>query len=176
MDFAPPKRQDLADSLRQQLLRIEVDQVEEQLRALRLFKHSQVLAVAASDVLAESPLMKVIRCTYRYCRSDGTSYAAIAYAAMVARHGHPQLLSGERASAQHTGFAVIGYGKLGGIELGYGSDLDLVFIHHYNEQADTDGSKVITGGGICHTLGAKTHVATDHANPRRSCLRGRYPT
>lgn len=38
MDFELPKRQDLEDSLRQQLLRIEIDQVEDQLRALRLLK------------------------------------------------------------------------------------------------------------------------------------------
>ena len=40
---------------------------------------------------------------------------------------------------------VVGYGKVGGIELGYGSDLDLVFIHYMDEQADTDGMKPITG-------------------------------
>lgn len=59
MDFGLPTRQDLEDSLRQQLLRIELDQVEEQMQVLRLFKKSNVLTVAASDVLAESPLMKV---------------------------------------------------------------------------------------------------------------------
>jgi glutamate-ammonia-ligase adenylyltransferase len=59
MDFGLPQRKDLEDSLRQQLLRIEIDQVEDQMRVLRLFKKSNVLTVAASDVLAESPLMKV---------------------------------------------------------------------------------------------------------------------
>jgi glutamate-ammonia-ligase adenylyltransferase len=43
------------------------------------------------------------------------------------------------------GFAVIGYGKLGWIELGYGSDLDLVFIHALEEQSETDGKKSISG-------------------------------
>lgn len=38
MDFELPKRKDLEDSLRQQLLRIEIDQVEDQMRVLRLFK------------------------------------------------------------------------------------------------------------------------------------------
>lgn len=40
MDFELPKRKDLEDSLRQQLLRIEIDQVEDQMRALRLFKRA----------------------------------------------------------------------------------------------------------------------------------------
>ena len=44
---------------------------------------------------------------------------------MSERYGVPPevAVSGER------GFAVVAYGKLGGIELGYGSDLDLVFLH-----------------------------------------------
>mgnify|MGYP000219925375 CR=1 FL=1 len=42
---------------------------------------------------------------------------------LVKKHGRPGGLH-----AMENGFAIIGYGKLGGIELGYGSDLDLVFI------------------------------------------------
>ena len=40
MDFELPKRKDLEDSLRQRLLRIEIDQVEDQMRVLRLFKRA----------------------------------------------------------------------------------------------------------------------------------------
>jgi glutamate-ammonia-ligase adenylyltransferase len=43
------------------------------------------------------------------------------------------------------GFAVIGYGKLGGIELGYGSDLDLVFIHAFEEQVKLMVVKALAG-------------------------------
>ena len=35
-------------------------------------------------------------------------------------------------------------GKVGGIELGYGSDLDLVFIHYLDEQSDTVGTSGIS--------------------------------
>ena len=38
------------------------------------------------------------------------------------------------------GFAIVGYGKLGGYELGYGSDLDIVFLH------DSTGSEQHTAG------------------------------
>ena len=39
-------------------------------------------------------------------------------------------------------FAIVGYGKLGGLELGYGSDLDLVFLHDSDgEQQQTDGAQ-----------------------------------
>ncbi len=145
MDFELPQRQDLADNLRQQLLRIEIDQVEDQMRVLRLFKKSHVLAVAASDVLAESPLMKVSDALTDIAEVTVRATLSLAFANIVQRHGYPQLATGLRAQAENTGFCVIGYGKLGGIELGYGSDLDLVFIHQYDEQADTDGKKAITG-------------------------------
>ena len=40
-------------------------------------------------------------------------------------------------------YAVVAYGKLGGIELGYGSDLDLVFVHDDDSNAMTTGPKPI---------------------------------
>ncbi|GHE31160.1 bifunctional [glutamate--ammonia ligase]-adenylyl-L-tyrosine phosphorylase/[glutamate--ammonia-ligase] adenylyltransferase [Vulcaniibacterium thermophilum] len=40
-------------------------------------------------------------------------------------------------------FAVIGYGSLGGEELGFGSDLDLVFLYHAPEAAVSDGARAL---------------------------------
>lgn len=145
MDFELPKRKDLEDSLRQQLLRIEIDQVEDQMRALRLFKKSNVLTVAASDVLAESPLMKVSDALTDIAEVSVNATLHLAYQTVAKRHGYPCDVDGKRCSLDYKAFAVIGYGKVGGIELGYGSDLDLVFIHYLDEQADTDGTKSISG-------------------------------
>lgn len=145
MDFGLPQRKDLEDSLRQQLLRIEIDQVEDQMRVLRLFKKSNVLTVAASDVLAESPLMKVSDALTDIAEVSVQATLRLAYEAVAARHGYPLGNDGQRCSLDRKGFAVIAYGKLGGIELGYGSDLDLVFIHALEEQGETDGRKGISG-------------------------------
>ena len=145
MDFGLPQRNDLEDSLRQQLLRIEIDQVEDQMRVLRLFKKSNVLTVAASDVLAESPLMKVSDALTDIAEVSVQATLNLAYQAVVERHGYPVGINGQRCRLDAKGFAVIGYGKLGGIELGYGSDLDLVFIHALEEQSETDGKKSISG-------------------------------
>ena len=57
---------------------------------------------------------------------------------VAARHGVPP-----GTNQNEMGFAVIGYGKLGGIELGYGSDLDLVFLHSNNSVGSTDGDRPI---------------------------------
>ena len=145
MDFELPKRKDLEDSLRQQLLRIEIDQVEDQMRVLRLFKKSNVLTVAASDVLAESPLMKVSDALTDIAEVSVIATLNLAYQITAKKHGYPLDAEGQRCSMDHIAFAVIGYGKVGGIELGYGSDLDLVFIHYIDEQSDTDGLKAISG-------------------------------
>ncbi|VTR54723.1 Glutamate-ammonia-ligase adenylyltransferase [Serratia fonticola] len=60
---------------------------------------------------------------------------------MVARYGQPTHLH-ER---EGLGFAVIGYGKLGGWELGYSSDLDLVFLLDCPPDVMTDGDRCIDG-------------------------------
>jgi [glutamine synthetase] adenylyltransferase / [glutamine synthetase]-adenylyl-L-tyrosine phosphorylase len=59
-----------------------------------------------------------------------------AWRELVAKHGKPRCGPPPRDA----GFAVIGYGKLAGLELGYGSDLDLVFLHDSSgAQQETDG-------------------------------------
>nr|WP_200861759.1 bifunctional [glutamate--ammonia ligase]-adenylyl-L-tyrosine phosphorylase/[glutamate--ammonia-ligase] adenylyltransferase [Psychrobacter aquaticus] len=140
-----PDKLELHDILRQQLLRVEPDDEEELLSVLRLFKKNQVLAVAASDVLAERPIMKV---------SDSLTYIAAvvleaalerAFAEIVKRYGYPIGQDGDPVTEADCGFAIIGYGKLGGLELSYSSDLDLVFLHKIKEQGMTTGEKSVSG-------------------------------
>ena len=64
----------------------------------------------------------------------------LAWRDITARHGRPASLPGGGALAP---YAVIAYGKLGGIELGYGSDLDLVFVHDDDPNAMTTGPKPV---------------------------------
>ncbi|WP_227680178.1 bifunctional [glutamate--ammonia ligase]-adenylyl-L-tyrosine phosphorylase/[glutamate--ammonia-ligase] adenylyltransferase [Psychrobacter sp. HII-4] len=140
-----PDKLELHDILRQQLLRVEPSDEEELLSVLRLFKKNQVLAVAASDVLAERPIMKV---------SDSLTYIAEvvleaalerAFAEIVKRYGYPIGQDGDPVTEADCGFAIIGYGKLGGLELSYSSDLDLVFLHKIKEQGMTTGEKSVSG-------------------------------
>ena len=140
-----PDKRELRDILRQQLLRVEPNDEEELLSVLRLFKKNQVLAVAASDVLAERPIMKV---------SDSLTYIAEvvleaalerAFAEIVNRYGYPIGQDGDPVTEADCGFAIIGYGKLGGLELSYSSDLDLVFLHKIKEQGMTTGEKTVSG-------------------------------
>src|SRR5690606_15496948 len=72
---------------------------------------------------------------------------------MVARHGRPCRADG--GVDETPDFIVVGYGKLGGIELGHGSDLDLVFIHNASSSLNTDGEKSIDNLTFYNRLGQK---------------------
>jgi glutamate-ammonia-ligase adenylyltransferase len=77
----------------------------------------------------------------------------LAWRHLVARHGRP--LCGDSRVCD-TGFAVIGYGKMGGIELGYGSDLDLVFLHSEESSGrTTTGDKPIDNAVFYARLGQR---------------------
>ena len=150
-----PDKLELRDILRQRLLRVEPSDEEELLSVLRLFKKNQVLAVAASDVLAERPIMKV---------SDSLTYIAEvvleaalerAFAELVKRYGYPIAQNGDPVTEADCGFAIIGYGKLGGLELSYSSDLDLVFLHKIKEQGMTTGEKSVSGMKFAARLAQK---------------------
>ncbi|GGE74826.1 glutamate-ammonia-ligase adenylyltransferase [Streptosporangium jomthongense] len=159
--YHPPAKDELQDDLRQQMLRISYDDLENQMEFLRHFKKAHTLRVAASELKGTLPLMKV---------SDYLTWIAevvldhvidVAFANLVARHGYPGRADG---AANETDFAIIGYGKLGGIELGYTSDLDLVFVHGADPELVTDGDKPIDnavfytrlGQRIVHILNAQT--------------------
>jgi len=53
-------------------------------------------------------------------------------------------MTGARAARRVVNLCAVGYGKLGGNELGYASDLDLVFLHDSGaEQAETDAARPV---------------------------------
>ncbi|MNF56340.1 Glutamate-ammonia-ligase adenylyltransferase [compost metagenome] len=125
--------------LRQFLLRIPEEDVEQQMEALRQFKQVQLLRIVAADIAGALPLMKVSDHLTWLAEAITEEVVNQAWAQMSERYGVPPevALSGQR------GFAVVAYGKLGGIELGYGSDLDLVFLHGGDPNRYTDGPKSI---------------------------------
>ncbi len=138
--YSPSSPQVLVDELDQQMLRVEPGDVEQQMECLRNFKRAHVLRVAASEIGGVLPLMKV---------SDYLTYIAeavvykvfqIAWDYLVAKHGYPRNTQGAVCDPD---FIVVAYGKLGGLELGYGSDLDLVFLHDASATLPTDGQRPI---------------------------------
>ncbi|CCG85810.1 bifunctional [glutamate--ammonia ligase]-adenylyl-L-tyrosine phosphorylase/[glutamate--ammonia-ligase] adenylyltransferase [Erwinia piriflorinigrans] len=129
------------DELRQYLLRIPEEDEEQQLEALRQFKQAQHLRIAAADIAKTLPVMKVSDHLTWLAEAITESVVQQAWNMMVQRYGRPSHL----ADDSERGFAVVGYGKLGGWELGYSSDLDLVFLHDCPAEAVTMGERTIDG-------------------------------
>lgn len=133
--YAPLEKKDLKTELQQRFDRLPDSDFELQMDDIRIFKQVNTLRIAAADVGGLLPLMKV---------SDRLTYLAetilekaldLSWEHMVDKYGLP---SGGVDSA-NKGFGIVAYGKLGGFELGYGSDIDLVFLH--------TGAKGVTKGG-----------------------------
>jgi glutamate-ammonia-ligase adenylyltransferase len=133
----PPTRDELAQMLATTLRNVAPDDTEAALDAIRSFQRTAMFRIAIADRLGSLPLMKV---------SDRLTDTAelvldfslrMAWGELVAKYGTPYC----GPPPQEAGFAVIGYGKLGGLELGYGSDLDLVFLHDsHGAQQETNGN------------------------------------
>jgi glutamate-ammonia-ligase adenylyltransferase len=154
--YSLPDRGQLEDELRQQLLRVPGDDLEAQMEVLRYFKCSHSLHVAACEVEGILPLMKVSDYLTWLAESILSHVLEIAWDQMVERYGHP---AGE--NGDEPGFLIVGYGKLGGVELGHGSDLDLVFLHDANPNKSTDGDRSIDNATFFMRLGQRIiHIIT----------------
>ncbi|MFD1009358.1 bifunctional [glutamate--ammonia ligase]-adenylyl-L-tyrosine phosphorylase/[glutamate--ammonia-ligase] adenylyltransferase [Oceanisphaera ostreae] len=125
------------DELRQFLLRVPEEDVEQQMEALRQFKQIHLLRIAAADIAGVMPLMKVSDHLTWLAEAIVDEVINQAWTQISARHGVPDML----ADSSHRGFGVVAYGKLGGIELAYSSDLDLVFLHETGLKGQTNGNK-----------------------------------
>lgn len=135
----PVVYEEYSDELRQSLLRIEPDDTELLMEQWRQFKLCQQLRIAASDISGSLPIAKV---------SDKLTVLAEVLLQAVFKSAWQQLTEkfGAPSHLQQddTGFLIVGYGKLGGYELGYGSDLDLVFIHNAPQDSETTGPKKVS--------------------------------
>ena len=137
-------RADLSAELEERLAG-EADDSEARMQVIGQFQRSTMFRIAVADFNGYLPIMKV---------SDGLTWLAetvleealrVAWEDLAERHGVPtcQVNDVEREA----GFGIIAYGKLGGLELSYGSDLDIVFLHDSRgARQSTDGDKSIDNG------------------------------
>jgi len=159
--YHPTELHNYKRDLRQFMLRVPEEDMEQQMEALRQFKQMQFLHISAADIVGAIELTKV---------SDHLTYLSealmdyvvqIAWRQMVEKFGTPSNI----VDQDRKGFAVIGYGKMGGFELAYGSDLDVIFLHDSNISGQTNGGRVIDnqlfyfrlGQRIIHLFSARTN-------------------
>ncbi len=155
--YEPLKKADLDEQLKVLLAQIEVQDLEQLMVILRQFKQLNVLRVAAADIMGAIPLMVVSDYLTYIAESIVSHVVERAWLMLTDKHGLPP--DTDNAAI---GFAVMGFGKLGGIELGYGSDLDLVFLYDCQDgNAMTDGGKPISCAQFYGRLGLKVRHILD---------------
>jgi [glutamine synthetase] adenylyltransferase / [glutamine synthetase]-adenylyl-L-tyrosine phosphorylase len=133
-------KDDLADELQQRLAGEKNLDSEAKMQVIAQFQRAAMFRIAVADFNDKLPTMKV---------SDGLTWLAevildealsVAWADLTERHGVPRYVVD--GTAHDAGFGIVGYGKLGGLELSYGSDLDIVFLHNAKgDEQHTDGDK-----------------------------------
>jgi len=131
----------LLQRLQQQLATIEGD-TELELDSLRLFKREQTLVIASAELAQEIDADQVSHYLCDLAEVVLEAVYQLANRALQQQYGTAECSeAGERRPAQ---LAIIGYGKLGGYEMHYQSDLDLIFLHDSSgEQQHTNGAKVV---------------------------------
>jgi glutamate-ammonia-ligase adenylyltransferase len=137
-----PDRQDLEDEIETQLTAI--DDPAEALDTLKRWKRRETLRIAARDLLRRE--------TVETATAQISDLAGVVVdTALSIVMG--QLLVAEERDTAPGAFAVIGMGKLGGRELNYSSDIDLLYVY---DSGDEDAS---TSRDFFHRLGRKLTAA-----------------
>ena len=124
--------------------------------AIRRLRHREMLRIGYNDIVYGHPLELTTLDLSHLADACVEGATRSAREATVARHGEPIGEDGERA-----GFVVLAMGKLGGEELNYSSDIDLIFV--YDQEGRTAGPKPITNADFFAKMGgAIVRLLSDH--------------
>ena len=159
-----PTRAELQHDLRARMAGADAADPERQVDLLRQFQRAAVFRVAVPDLTGRLPVMKVSDRLTDIAELIVGEALDLSWDQIVARHGVPGYGTDESALSQ-AGMIVVAYGKFGGIELGYGSDLDLVFLHDSaGEFQATAGPAVVDNGVFFLRLVQRlVHLLTVHS-------------
>ncbi len=169
--YTPLTPSALAEELRARLAAVAPDDVELQMELLREFRHSHLLRIAATDLGPGLAPERVGAHLAEIAEVVIGESLALARGTLAQRHGEPMcrdevkprepgFADGTEARAARQGwrgcgFAVIGYGKLGGRELGYASDLDMIFLYEGCEEGTTTGPRSVSNEEFFARLGQR---------------------
>jgi glutamate-ammonia-ligase adenylyltransferase len=161
----PPARAELLADLDDRLARVDADDPERLVEALAQFKRAAVFRVAIADLSGSLPLMRVSDRLTDIAELILEKAMQQAWSQMTAQYGVPTCRATDDAVPREVEICAVGYGKLGGIELGYGSDLDLVFLHDsIGAVQETSGDRPIENQLFFVRLAQRiVHILTVHS-------------
>lgn len=161
--YEPLQIADLKSELQQSLLRIDPQDEEDLLDRLRAFKQTNELRVAAALLAERLSISQVSRYLTQLAEVVLDAAVGLCWNLLKLKYGIP---AGLTEQPERYGFAIIGYGKLGGFELGFGSDLDLVFLFDQPVEGQTNGQRALNNSRfytrlaqkIIHFLSTRTNL------------------
>ena len=155
-----PSKAELLSELQQRLLRIDEQDLEHQMEVLRQFARAQ-----AAHRRLRSDAKTAADENQRLPHLDGRSHCRNGDAAGVAAQRQQIRLSTNAAQEPVLSpeLVVVAYGKLGGLELNYSSDLDLVLLHNSYAKATPQASAAKTTARL-RTHGAAHDSYFDHSD------------
>jgi [glutamine synthetase] adenylyltransferase / [glutamine synthetase]-adenylyl-L-tyrosine phosphorylase len=158
-----PDRLELAGELALRMELVRDDEPEHQVEALRHFQRAAIFRVAVADLSGRLPVMRVSDRLTDIAELIVERAMDLSWQQITSQFGAPQC--GEGAERRPVRIAAAGYGKLGGMELGYSSDLDLVFLHDsYGERQETEGPRPIDNQVFFVRLAQRiVHLLTMHS-------------
>ena len=106
----------------------EARHYEEKLEVLRRFRNEEFLRLALDDLYGHTPQGSTTRQLSILADACLTQALAVARDELIARYGLPFCQDGSGRDHE-AAFIIVGMGKLGGMELNYHSDLDIIFIY-----------------------------------------------
>ncbi|MFM7396480.1 MAG: bifunctional [glutamate--ammonia ligase]-adenylyl-L-tyrosine phosphorylase/[glutamate--ammonia-ligase] adenylyltransferase [Gammaproteobacteria bacterium] len=161
----PPARTELLADLDDRLARVDGDDPERLVEALAQFKRAAVFRVAIADLSGSLPLMRVSDRLTDIAELVLEKTLQQAWSQMTSQFGIPTCRATDDSPPRHVEVCAVGYGKLGGIELGYGSDLDLVFLHNsIGAVQETSGDRPIDNQLFFVRLAQRiVHILTVHS-------------
>jgi [glutamine synthetase] adenylyltransferase / [glutamine synthetase]-adenylyl-L-tyrosine phosphorylase len=135
-----PTRATLAADLAERLGQLQAeDDPERQVEALCHFQSAALFRIAVADLTGAMPLMQVSDRLTDVAELIVARAMELGWRQITAQFGVPTCDDGRQVN-----ICAVGYGKLGGMELGYSSDLDLVFLHDsHGERQETSAPKPI---------------------------------
>jgi glutamate-ammonia-ligase adenylyltransferase len=130
----------MRESLRRRVEQVDADDSEVMVEVLARFQRATLFRIAVADISGALPIMKVSDRLTELAEIVVEQALEIAWHDLTEKHGRP--VYDDDGQLRSAGLGVIAYGKFGGIELSYGSDLDLVFLHDsQGGNQNTDGEK-----------------------------------
>jgi len=137
------------------LLRDAHDELSERL-ILRRFRQRELLRIGYNDIVRGVPLEVITLDLSHLADACVEASYRLARRRAEARYGVPAGSNGQPAC-----FVVLALGKLGGSELNYSSDIDLIFV--YDREGQSSGERVVTNAEFFSRMGGDmVRLLSDH--------------